>query len=89
MSGLSPERRRAVALVDGELDRLRAAGPEAVRALAAGSPHDAPAEEFTLTTRVSEEGERLMVLVEAWRGRRTYATGGFAMHPDGTTHTPE
>ena len=35
------------------------------------------------------EGERLMVLVEAWRGRRILATGGFAMTPDGQTHTPD
>ena len=28
-------------------------------------------------------------LVEAWRGRRTLATGGFAMTPDGQTHTPD
>ena len=35
------------------------------------------------------EDERLMVLVEAWRGRRTLATGGFAMTPDGHAHTPE
>ena len=27
-------------------------------------------------------------LVDARRGRRMLATGGFAMHADGTTHTP-
>src|SRR3712207_8779884 len=30
----------AIALVDAELDRLRGLGPDAVRALAAGSPHE-------------------------------------------------
>jgi hypothetical protein len=29
------------------------------------------------------------VLVDARRGRRMLATGGFAMAPDGTTHTPQ
>jgi hypothetical protein len=29
------------------------------------------------------------VLVEVWSGRRVYATGGFAMFPDGTTYTPD
>ena len=84
-----PVRDHAIALVHGELDRLRAAGPDAVRALVAASPHDDERGDVTLTTRVSAEDERLMVLVEAWRGRRTLATGGFAMAPDGTTHTPD
>jgi hypothetical protein len=84
-----PTRDRAIALVHAELDRLRAAGPRAVAELAASSPHDDERGEVTLTTRVHAEDDRLMVLVEAWRGRRTLATGGFAMAPDGTTHTPD
>ena len=84
-----PARDRAIELVRTELDRLRAAGPAAVRDLAPSSPIDADRGEVTLTTRVVVEGERLMVLVEAWRGRRTLATNGFAMLPDGTTHTPD
>ena len=83
-------RRRALDCVHGELDRLRGLGAGGVAALASGSPHDAPAGGgVTLTTRVEPEGERLMVLVEAWRGRRILATGGFAMTPDGQTHTPD
>ena len=82
-----PLRDRAIALVHAELDRLRAAGPDAVRDLAPSRDEDRG--EVTLTTRVTPEGERLMVLVEAWRGRRTLATGGFAMAPDGATHTPD
>ena len=81
-------RRRAAELVDGELARLRAQGPAAVRALAR-EPVDAERGGVSLTTRVRPEGERLLVLVEAWRGRRMLATGGFAMEPDGTTHTPQ
>ena len=82
-----PERDRAIALVHEELDRLRAAGREAVEdRLGVG---DEERDGLTLTTRVQREGERLMVLVEAWRGRRTLATGGFAMAPDGSTHTPD
>ncbi|TML98761.1 MAG: hypothetical protein E6G10_21925 [Actinobacteria bacterium] len=82
-------RRLALARVESELDRLRAAGPAAVADLAALPPQDAQAEEgLTVTTHVNAEGERLMVLVEAWRGRRTLATGGFAMSPDGRTTTP-
>jgi hypothetical protein len=84
-----PLRDRAIGLVHAELDRLRAAGPEAVRALAPASPVDDERGDVTLTTRVRPEGERLMVLVEAWRGRRTLATGGFAMLPDGSAHTPD
>lgn len=80
-------RGRALGLVDGELDRLRSAGFADVRALA-GAPVDADRAGIVVTTRVQDEGERLLVLVEAWRGRRTLATGGFAMHPDGTTTTP-
>ena len=85
----NPERDRAIALVHEELDRLRAAGPDAVRALVARSPSDEPHGDVTLTTRVAAEDERLLVLVEAWRGRRTLATGGYAMAPDGTTTTPD
>ncbi|HEY3021018.1 MAG TPA: hypothetical protein VGJ32_12545 [Solirubrobacteraceae bacterium] len=82
-------RRLALARVEAELDRLRAAGPAALAALAARAPQDAPAEQgLTVTTRVDAEDERLLVLVEAWRGRRTLATGGFAMTPDGRTSTP-
>jgi hypothetical protein len=80
-------RTRAVALVDAELDRLRELGPDHVRALA-GPPRDAERGELTVSTRVQDEDGRLLVLVEAWRGRRTLATGGFAMAPDGSTHTP-
>jgi len=82
-------RRRALERVDAELERLRDLGARGVAALASGSPHDAQAGEVMLTTRVEPEGERLMVLVEAWRGRRVLATGGFAMTPDGQTHTPD
>lgn len=85
-----PVRDHAIALVHDELDRLRLAGPSAVRDLAARGVVDEPRGELTLTTRVhAEDDERLMVLVEAWRGRRTLATGGFAMAPDGSTHTPD
>jgi hypothetical protein len=80
-------RRRAVALVDEELERLRGLGPEQLRRL--GSPIDRVSDEITITTRVAPEGERLMVLVEAWRGRRVLATGGFAMDPDGSARTPD
>jgi hypothetical protein len=83
-------RARALAAVEAELDRLRGLGRAGVEALAHGSPHDAPSDDgVTLTTRVEPEDDRLMVLVEAWRGRRTFATGGFAMGPDGQTHTPD
>ncbi len=75
-------RPRALALVDAELDVLREAGWDAVRALAARG-------DLSLTTRVVDEGDRLLVLVEAWRGRRVLATGGYAMAPDGTTSTPD
>jgi len=83
-------RARALAEVGAELERLRTLGPVGVRALVADSPHDAPASDgLTLSTHVDAEDERLMVLVEAWRGRRTLATGGFAMTPDGETHVPD
>jgi hypothetical protein len=83
-------RARALARVGDELDRLRALGFECLGEMVAGSPHDAAHDDgVTVTTRVEAEGERLMVLVEAWRGRRTLATGGFAMTPDGQAHTPD
>lgn len=82
-------RPRALELVDAELDALRDAGPEAVRALGARGPVDAERGDLSLTTRVVDEGDRLLVLVEAWRGRRVLATGGYAMAPDGTTSTPD
>jgi hypothetical protein len=75
-------------LLDDELDRIRAVGPDGVREMAAHSPLDAAREELTVTARVDDEGGRLMVLVEVWSGRRVFATGGFAMLPDGTIHTP-
>jgi hypothetical protein len=81
-------RERACALVDGELQRLREAGPGPVGALARREPVEAQREGVLLTTRVEADGDLLMVLVEAFRGRRVLATGGFAMGPDGTTHTP-
>jgi hypothetical protein len=81
-------RRRAMQLLDDELDRIRAVGVDGVREMAAHSPLDAAREELTVTARVDDEGERLLVLVEVWSGRRVYATGGFAMLPDGSTHTP-
>jgi len=80
-------RRRALDLVEAELERLRGLGPAGVRALA-GPATDAERGELVVSTRVEDEDERLMVLVEAWRGRRTLATGGFAMAPDGSTTTP-
>jgi len=82
-------RRRAIELVDQELGRLRAFGPETLGQLCARSPIDDTREGITITTRVAPEGERLMVLVEAWRGRRVLATSGFAMDPDGTARTPD
>jgi hypothetical protein len=75
-------------LLADELDRIRAIGPAGVREMVAHSPLDAAREELTVTARVDEEGERLLVLVEVWSGRRVFATGGFAMLPDGSTHTP-
>jgi hypothetical protein len=81
-------RRRAIELLDDELDRIRGLGPDAVRDMAAHSPLDAARDELTVTARVDDEGHRLLVLVEIWSGRRVFATGGFAMLPDGSTHTP-
>jgi hypothetical protein len=81
-------RRRAIELLDDELERIRAVGPEGVREMADHSPLDAARDELTVTAKVHVEGERLMVLVEVWSGRRVFATGGFAMLPDGTTETP-
>jgi len=83
-------RARALEHVDDELDRLRGLGFGRLGELVAGSPHDAARDDgVTVTTRVDAEDERLMVLVEAWRGRRTLATGGFAMTPDGQAHSPD
>jgi len=81
-------RRRAMELLDDELGRIRALGPAGVREMAAHSPLDAARDELTVTARVDDEGERLLVLVEIWSGRRVFATGGFAMLPDGSTVTP-
>ncbi len=75
-------------LLDDELERIRALGFDEVREMAAHSPLDAARDELTVTARVDDEGERLLVLVEIWSGRRVFATGGFAMLPDGSTHTP-
>ena len=75
-------------LLEDELERIRAVGPEGVREMAAHSPLDAARDELTVTARVDDEGERLLVLVEVWSGRRIFATGGFAMLHDGSTHTP-
>ena len=75
-------------LLEEELDRIRALGPDGVREMAAHSPLDAARDELTVTAGVDDEGERLLVLVEIWSGRRVFATGGFAMLPDGSTQTP-
>jgi hypothetical protein len=82
-------RRRAIALVGAELERLRMLGPAGVRALAGGRAFEAEHGGISLCTRVDAERERLLVLVEARGGRRMLATGGFVMAPDGTTYTPE
>ena len=82
-------RRRAQHLLDDELARIRAVGPTGVREMAAHSPLDAARDDLTVTARVDDEGDRLLVLVEIWSGRRIYATGGFSMLPDGSTHTPD
>jgi hypothetical protein len=82
-------RRRAIQLLEDELDRIRAVGPRGVRDMAAHSPLDAARDELTVTAKVDEEDDRLLVLVEVWSGRRIFATGGFAMLPDGSTHTPD
>jgi hypothetical protein len=81
-------RRRAIGLVGEELDRLRAGGPDALGQLCPRSPIESERDGITVTTRVAPDRDRLLVLVEAWRKRRVLATGGFAMEPDGTTHTP-
>ena len=81
-------RRRALALLDAELAQLRAAGQERLRELAANSPFTAERDGIALTSHVDREGESVLVLVEAQRGRRTFGTGGFVMRPDGTTYTP-
>ena len=78
----------AIALVESELDRLRGLGPDAVRALLPESPVERDADGIVVATRVQAEDDRLLVLVDARRGRRMLATGGFAMHADGSTHTP-
>ena len=82
-------RRRAIALVEAELARLRVVSPEDLRALAGKAPLVVEHEGVDLTTHVDPDGERLLVLVEAQGRRRTFATGGFVMHPDGTTYTPD
>jgi len=82
-------RARALALMALELERLRAMTPHALEALATASPHEAQRRDLAVTTSVDAEDGRLMVLVEVWRGRRTLATGGFAMAPDGSTRTPD
>jgi hypothetical protein len=81
-------RRAAIALVESELARLRGLGPDAVRDLAPASPVEREEDGLVLATRIQPEGDRLLVLVDVRRGRRMLATGGFAMEPDGTTHTP-
>jgi hypothetical protein len=80
-------RRRAVALLDAQLEALRALGPSGLR-LRAGPPRQEEREGIELRTRVDDEGDRLLVLVDARRGRRMLATGGFVMAPDGSTYTP-
>ena len=81
-------RRRAIELLDDELERIRVLGVDGVREMAAHSPLDAARDGLTVTARVDDERERLLVLVEVWSGRRVFATGGFAMLPDGSTQTP-
>jgi hypothetical protein len=81
-------RRRAGELLRDELERIAAVGWDGVREMAAHSPLDAARDELTVTARVDDEGHRLLVLVEVWSGRRIFATGGFAMLPDGSTETP-
>jgi hypothetical protein len=78
-----------MALVNAELARLRAAGPDAIRALVPDAPVERGEEDgIVIATRVHAEGEQLMVLVDARAGRRMLATGGFAMGPDGVARTP-
>jgi hypothetical protein len=78
----------AIALVESELDRLRGLGRDAVRALLPQSPVERETDGIVLATRVQAEDDRLLVLVDARSGRRMLATGGFAMHADGSAHTP-
>ena len=78
----------AIALVEVELDRLRELEPAELRSLVPGSPIEREEQGIVLATRVQAEGERVLVLVDARRGRSMLATGGFAMSGDGTTHTP-
>ena len=85
---MGDQRSVALALVEEELDRLRGLGFDPVEGLVAGSPHERDVDGIVVATRVQAEDGRLLVLVDARRGRRMLATGGFAMHPDGTTHTP-
>jgi hypothetical protein len=80
-------RRRALALLDAELDRLRALEPEELSGMA-GAPQDQEREDIAMRTRVDADGDRLLVLVDARCGRRMLATGGFVMAADGSTHTP-
>jgi hypothetical protein len=78
----------AIGLVESELERLRHLGPAEVRSLLPSSPVERESDGIVVATRIQAEDERLLVLVDARRGRRMLATGGFAMAPDGTTHTP-
>jgi hypothetical protein len=82
------ERGLAIDLVQDEVMRLAELGARGVRALAGEGPVEVDHDGIVVCTSVNLEGERLLVLVEAWRGRRTLATAGFAMAADGTTHTP-
>lgn len=82
-------RDRAIALIHAELDALRVRTPSDLRSEAARSPIDVERDGVALTVHLTPEDERLLVLVEAWRGRRMLATGGFAMNADGSTHTPD
>ncbi|MEA2450448.1 MAG: hypothetical protein QOG63_2380 [Thermoleophilaceae bacterium] len=82
-------RRRAIELLDDELERIRVLGYAGVSEMAQHSPLDALRDELTVTARVQEEAGKLMVLVEVWSGRRVFATGGFAMFADGSTYTPD
>lgn len=77
-----------MALVEAEVTRLRSERPEVLRAMASDSPLEAERDGIAVTTYLTPESDRVMVLVEAWRGRRVLATGGFAMHADGSAHTP-
>jgi hypothetical protein len=78
----------AIGLVESEVARLRGLAPEEVRALVPVSPVEREEDGIVVATRVQAEDERLLVLVDARRGRRMLATGGFTMLADGSTHTP-